>query len=281
MKPILILVDFQNGFLTEDMKPTADRIQSLLKANVFETVIATTYINEPGSPCASIGHWHEIYEDDIKGRELIGNANDFAHRVYYKSTYTAIIPPVENYLLKNKVDTVFIAGFNTDCCVLKTALDLFDLNIRPIVLERYCDSSMGLQAHSMAIEILKPVIGEHNVYEDEFDFGVRETLEELIISELRVYNIGIPIAENPTEYKIINLMDTVDLNTGRVNSLQGALVVGIYQTYLTLRADLGDQTPYQINMQLTSIASVDGIKVNTLNSDNIMYKYIADVQPTY
>lgn len=280
-KPILILVDFQNGFLTEDMKPTADRIQELLKEDAFETVIATTYINEPGSPCASIGHWHEIYENDIKGRELIGNANDFAHRVYYKSTYTAIIPTVEKYLLKNKVDTVFIAGFNTDCCVLKTALDLFDLNIRPIVLERYCDSSMGLQAHSMAIEILKPVIGDHNVYEEDLYFGARQTLEDLIIPELRAYKIGLPLVINPTEHKIINLMDTVDLNKGCLNSIEGAMVVGIYQSYVTLLADLDEQTPSQFNIQLSSITSVNGIKVDTLDSDNIIYEYIADVQPTY
>lgn len=280
-KPILILVDFQNGFLTEEMKPTADRIMTLLESDTFSVVVSTSYVNKVGSPCATIGQWHEMYKNDVHGISLIGNAYEFVNTHEYKSTYTAITPDIKEYLLMKKVDSVFVAGFNTDCCVLKTALDLFDLNIRPIVLEKYCDSSMGLQTHNMAIEILKPVIGEHNVYEHELDFDVSQTLLDLTIPELRVYKIGIPIMTltEPATHKIVGIMDNLTLSIEEIQGDVTATVLGIYQSYLTINTTPTEDYPTQFNVRLDHITHIDGIEVNTRTNSNILYDYIVNTNP--
>ena len=57
-------------------------------------------------------------------------------------------------------EQVFIAGVDTDCCVLKTATDFFEHNIRPVVLTEYCYSNGGQQSHEAGILCMKRLIGE-------------------------------------------------------------------------------------------------------------------------
>lgn len=53
-----------------------------------------------------------------------------------------------------------MAGIDTDCCVMKTALDLFEIGIKPIVLSHYCASTGGNNIHLAALDMLKRNIGE-------------------------------------------------------------------------------------------------------------------------
>ncbi len=46
-----------------------------------------------------------------------------------------------------------------DFCVLKVAMDIFDLNIEPIVLVDCCASTSGLQSHLAGLAVLARNIG--------------------------------------------------------------------------------------------------------------------------
>lgn len=59
---------------------------------------------------------------------------------------------------------VYLAGVDTDCCVLTTATSLFENNIRPIVLTKYCASNGGPQSHEAGILCLKRLIGEKQLF---------------------------------------------------------------------------------------------------------------------
>src|SRR6266516_266133 len=48
-------------------------------------------------------------------------------------------------------------------CVLKIAMDVFDLGIEPIVLVDCCASTAGLQAHLSGLAILSRNIGPHQL----------------------------------------------------------------------------------------------------------------------
>lgn len=52
-----------------------------------------------------------------------------------------------------------MVGIDTDMCVLKVALDLFDLIIEPLVYVDCCASTLGLQAHFAGLAVLARNIG--------------------------------------------------------------------------------------------------------------------------
>lgn len=61
-------------------------------------------------------------------------------------------------------EKLFVAGADTDCCVLKIAADLFENNIRPVVLTNYFDSNGGSESHLAGITCMKRLIGEKQLY---------------------------------------------------------------------------------------------------------------------
>jgi nicotinamidase-related amidase len=59
-------------------------------------------------------------------------------------------------------DEIHLCGFDTEACVYKTALDLVEVGVRPVVLKDYCHSS-DEQMHNMGLKILEKNIGKRNV----------------------------------------------------------------------------------------------------------------------
>ena len=56
-----------------------------------------------------------------------------------------------------------MCGIDTDACVLKTALDLFENNYDVKVIEDCSMSHSGIEYHNSAINMLKKLIGNQNV----------------------------------------------------------------------------------------------------------------------
>ena len=57
------------------------------------------------------------------------------------------------------IETVHLCGFDTDCCILATTYDLFDQNIKPVILENLTWSTSKEKLHGAAIKIIKRNIG--------------------------------------------------------------------------------------------------------------------------
>lgn len=64
---------------------------------------------------------------------------------------------------------LYLVGIDTDCCVLKTATDLFERGIRPIVLEHYCASNGGEDSHKAALRVMERTIGRNQIAYGEVD----------------------------------------------------------------------------------------------------------------
>jgi len=58
---------------------------------------------------------------------------------------------------------ISVVGIDTDMCVLKIAMDIFDLGIEPVVYVDCCASTAGLQAHLSGLAILSRNIGPHQL----------------------------------------------------------------------------------------------------------------------
>jgi nicotinamidase-related amidase len=61
------------------------------------------------------------------------------------------------------VRTADLCGFDTDRCVLATALALWDAGIAPRVLADLCSSSGGPDMHAAGLAIARRAIGDRNV----------------------------------------------------------------------------------------------------------------------
>ena len=81
-------------------------------------------------------------------------------RKNWKYTYSAVNRDLIEYIFQNSIDEIYLCGFDTDGCLLKTAFDLFENNIKTYILQEYCMSSGGEKYHYEAIDILKRSIGE-------------------------------------------------------------------------------------------------------------------------
>jgi nicotinamidase-related amidase len=66
-------------------------------------------------------------------------------------------------LERRKISEVFLCGIETDCCVLKTAVDLFEHHYRPVVLSSACASRAGKENHEAGLKILRRMIGNEQV----------------------------------------------------------------------------------------------------------------------
>jgi nicotinamidase-related amidase len=64
---------------------------------------------------------------------------------------------------KQDIRSLDICGLDTEGCVLKSAVDLFEIGITPRVLSNYCASSGGHDYNEAGIKILKRLIGEKQV----------------------------------------------------------------------------------------------------------------------
>ena len=170
MKNILIVVDVQNGFARQEQtKAIAEKIRGLLERRLFDHVIATKFLNFDNSIYEQLFNWKRLKTDD--DRKLYGTLEQYADAVFEKTVYTCVNPHFLQRLCQlndgKYPEKVFICGIDTDCCVLKVATDLFENNIRPIVLTDYCASNGGQESHNAGILCMKRLISEKQLIHGE------------------------------------------------------------------------------------------------------------------
>ena len=70
---------------------------------------------------------------------------------------------LKNYININNIENIYLCGIDIECCVLVTALNLFENGYNVFVLKDYVYCTHGEERKNNAIEILKRNIGEKNV----------------------------------------------------------------------------------------------------------------------
>ncbi len=182
MKNILLIIDLQKGFVSKGLTDsTKERIDELIEANLFDCIISTVYRNYPDSPIERLMGWDKL--QTAEEQLVVGAAKTESDHFIKKTTYSAYSSALID-LLKSENNgelptRIFIAGLDTECCVLATATDLFEAGIRPIVLQQYCGASGGEDAHLAGVRSLCSLIGSNNVYQSFIK--QREDLDQAII----------------------------------------------------------------------------------------------------
>jgi len=158
MRKLLMVIDCQKAFINKYTKEYVDKIKLLLDKKEYTNTIFTIFKNNKNSPFYNLLEYNGCADiDDCK--LMI----DYNAPVIEKYTYSAVNKDLMDYISKNNIDEIYLCGFDTDGCVLKTAFDLFESNIKTCILQDYCMSSGGVKYHNAAIDILKRSIGEKNI----------------------------------------------------------------------------------------------------------------------
>jgi nicotinamidase-related amidase len=158
MGKCLYLVDVQNGFISEKTKYILPRLNNLLESNYFDFIISSKFINNFDSPFVKYLNWDKLINDNETA--LYGSIEKKSDLIVEKKIYSSVNEEVLKFLKNKNLDEIYIAGIDTDCCVLKTAVDFFELDIKPYVLEYYSSTNGGDKSQRAAITVLKRFIGE-------------------------------------------------------------------------------------------------------------------------
>lgn len=164
MKNCLFVVDVQNGFISNETKHVIPRIKKLLEQNLFDFVLFTKFINTEKSPYRNFLNWHELSTNEQQ--DFVEEIKPFIKHSMIKTVYTAVNSETLAFLKDNNIKKVYVLGIDTDCCVLKTAVDLFEADIQSIVLGYYSASNGGITSHNAALSVLERLIGKDNIITD-------------------------------------------------------------------------------------------------------------------
>jgi nicotinamidase-related amidase len=168
----LLVVDVQRCFLNEFTRHIPERIARLILEGDYDPVLFTRFINAPDSPYRRYLGWHDCAE--APETDLASDLERFAAdtRVFSKQGLTGLTEPLIAYLRQEKIGEVVLVGIDTDMCVLKVAMDLFDIGIRPVVMADCCASTAGLQAHLAGLAVLARNIGAQQLREAGLSEGL-------------------------------------------------------------------------------------------------------------
>lgn len=163
MRPLLLIIDMQNGFISKETTPIVAAIETLI--NHFSQqqlpIAFTRFINTPESSYVKWMNWSKLMS--APEINLIAPFCDIPASVFDKEGYTAFTDDFEQFLTENAINTMVICGVETDGCVLKTALDAFEKNVHPLVVVDACASNAGSQLHDAGLLLLSRLIGEQQI----------------------------------------------------------------------------------------------------------------------
>lgn len=173
-KQLYIGIGLQDGFLTDTLRRMdyVARVESFLTTQDKSSVVLTRFVNRAGSSFETLLDWPDMQAGDAT-TQLFGNLESAGYDVIEKTSYTAWLPYVQEKVAGLGATELVLFGLDSDACVLKTALDVFEAGYRPIVLTDLCNSSGGDHRHNMGLELLKTLIGERQIMTSDMMMPVR------------------------------------------------------------------------------------------------------------
>lgn len=153
---LLLIIDFQNEFINDVTFKSVNDLKDLVNSNKYDDVVFTRFINSKENPIYKKADWDGcLTEESIK---VPIDTKDY--KIIDKGTYTAYNEELIIYLKTNKINNIYIAGFDIDCCVFTTALNLFENNYNVYILKDYVYSCVSEELKQEILAILGRCIGE-------------------------------------------------------------------------------------------------------------------------
>lgn len=159
MKKMLVVVDLQRSFINENTEFIIDKIKKLVNSNDFDKVIFTKFVNNEDSIYVSKLNYKGCLTNEEQ--EIMIDTKD--NIVLNKNVYTVYSDRFKEIVRDFKINEIYLCGIDTECCVLKSAFDLFEMGYDVKVLKDYCACTHGIKSHINALDILRRNIGYNNI----------------------------------------------------------------------------------------------------------------------
>lgn len=127
----LLLIDYQKGFHNDNSKKIIKPISKLVKHGQFDYIIQTMWFNSGVNNFTELLDYEECKVDgkDAGLIKLFPKAHVFP-RVNMYSCFTDDLKAILKYNMN-----IYVAGWETDACVLGTVFQLFDYGFKFKILE--------------------------------------------------------------------------------------------------------------------------------------------------
>jgi nicotinamidase-related amidase len=162
-KVVLLVVDMQNGFLGRRAQSVIASVEKLVKE--FEKrglpIVFTRFYNEQHSQYERLIGWTRLRE--TPETDLHPDLQAYAKNIVDKTIYSAFTPEFISMVESHDWQQVVICGVATDGCVLKSAVDAFERDLVPFVVEDACASHAGEDVHNAGLMLLSRFIGKNQV----------------------------------------------------------------------------------------------------------------------
>ena len=158
-KSLLLIIDLQKDFINKKTDKLPNKISKLIDSNAFDYIAFTKFINSENNDFYRKLNYKCCLTED--GQNIVIDTKN--SKVFCKNVYTALNKEFLEYVHVNNINCIYLCGIDTDACVMKTAVDLFENGLNVKVIENYCMSHSGKKFHKSAIKMLKKLIGNKNV----------------------------------------------------------------------------------------------------------------------
>ncbi len=165
-KPVLVVVDVQNGFITEHSRLVMPVIVDLVRRwqAAGGDLVFSRYLNRADSPFKRLLGWTKMTdgpETDLVAEltPLLGPHTP----VLDKYIYTLFTPEGVQLVTERGWTDLYLCGIATDFCVLKTAVDAFERNLTPWVIADACASHFSPGAHDVGLQAIRKFIGASQI----------------------------------------------------------------------------------------------------------------------
>lgn len=161
MKNLLLVVDMQNGFIGDESRHIIPNIIKLVEhfQSTGDLVAFTRFINYKGSPWTKWIKWSRFMEEPEIN--IISELKSRAKIVIDKyGLYSSFTNELNGLIKENDIHKIIICGIATDGCVLKTAVDSFEKNIEPVVVQDASYSHAGEDMHKAGLLLISRFIGK-------------------------------------------------------------------------------------------------------------------------
>jgi nicotinamidase-related amidase len=164
---VLVLVDVQYGFVSPASAHVIPRIAEFTRqwADSGLPYIMTRFINSPNSLFEQLIRWSAMMPGTPE-IEIVDELTEMipgATAVIDKPTYSLFNEEGAEFVSRHGWRNIVVAGLDTESCVLKTAVDAFELGLVPWVAEDLVYSHAGQFAHDAGLLVTGRFIGRGQI----------------------------------------------------------------------------------------------------------------------
>jgi nicotinamidase-related amidase len=162
---VLVVVDVQNYFIQPPSAHIVPIIADLVSRwqDTGADVVFTRYLNYPDSPFERLIGWAEM--QGSPQTDIVAELQPYAARatVLDKTIYSLFSDEGDALVRERGWTDLYICGAATESCVLKTAVDAFERDLTPWVIEDASASHSSQAAHDAGVFVTQRFIGEGQI----------------------------------------------------------------------------------------------------------------------